>query len=55
VGGYNYYNFLKNTFGKEQVLSKVKLAEKTGEEVHSLVFSDKLKTPAHWKQIMAYF
>jgi len=55
VGGYNYFNFLKHTLGKEACLSKVKLAESTGEEVHSLVFSDKLKTPAHWKQIMSYF
>lgn len=60
VGGYTYYQFLKNNLkegtGEEgQALGKVAVA-KTGEEIHQMIFVDKcVKAPAHWKQIVAYF
>ena len=62
VGGYTYYNFLKNNFGADgtpksgQQLGKVTLAETSGEEIHKKVFEDgSMQTPVHWKQIIAYF
>ncbi len=56
VGGYTYYNFLKNSIdangeaNKDQSLGKVNMIEKSGEEIHKKLFEDKLlKTPEHWK------
>ena len=56
VGGFTYYQFLKNSFAKgvpKQNLGKVEFGEKTGEEIHTHLFEQKTyKTPAHWKQII---
>jgi hypothetical protein len=61
VGGYTFYNMLKNGFtgGAPKAgvnLGKLALTEKTGEEVHQKLFeSGTVKTPVHWKKIIEYF
>ena len=58
VGGYTYYQFLKNNLqGGQgvagQQLGQVDVGGKSGEDIHSLLFTEKsVKTPAHWIQIM---
>lgn len=65
VGGYSYYQFLKqNLFqsgGSQDAqlarqLGKLNLGTTTGEEIHQKLFEKaELKTPAYWKQIVSYF
>lgn len=61
VGGYTFYNLLKNGFtgGAPTAganLGKLELTEKTGEEVHQKLFeSGSVKTPLHWKKIISYY
>jgi len=60
VGGYSYYNFLKgNILGageKGERLGEIKMKEKTGEEVHEMLFQKgAMKTPGYWKDIVAYY
>ncbi len=62
VGGYTYYQFIKqNLFSvsasKEahltRKLGKMNLSEQNGEEVHAKLFEKKaLQTPAYWTQII---
>jgi hypothetical protein len=62
VGGYTYYQFLKqNLFSAAATaevqltrkLGTLKLSEQNGEEVHAKLFEKKeLQTPAYWKQII---
>ena len=62
VGGYSYYQFIKNNLLKAKTgivdaaankLGTLKLEEQNGEQIHQLLFTDKkLKTPAYWKQIV---
>ncbi len=65
VGGYSYYQFIKNNLFQGgataatqliRQLGKLKLAEASGEEIHSKLFEkSEIKTPAYWKQIVSYF
>ena len=60
VGGYSFYQFLKNNlFSDSQLvrqLGKLSLKEQTGEEIHARLFErGELKTPAYWRQIVQYF
>jgi hypothetical protein len=61
VGGYTYYQFLKNNLkqgtGIEgQTLGKVSVQDKSGDDIHSMLFVDgSVKSPSHWKNIVAYF
>ena len=60
VGGYTFYQFLKNSFTNgapnNESLGKPKISEKTGEEIHAKLFEQKsIKTPAHWAQIVSYY
>lgn len=55
VGGYSYYQFLKNNLfadlsSIERQLGKLKLEETSGEAIHDKLFVQKeIKTPAYWK------
>jgi hypothetical protein len=57
VGGYSYYQFLKNNIvGKQQILGKISLTEETGEEIHAKIFEKgEVKAPAYWKKIISYY
>ena len=61
VGGYTYYQFLKNNLKNGtgvagQALGKVVVQDKTGEQIHTMIFEEKsVKAPVHWSQILAYF
>lgn len=61
VGGYSYYQFLKNNLfvaesSLARQLGKLTLTESTGEEIHEKIFAKgELKAPAYWKQIVQYF
>jgi hypothetical protein len=62
VGGYCYYQFLKNNLAVEQSsliqnqLGKLNLHDLTGEGIHEKLFVNReLKAPAYWKQIVSYF
>ena len=61
VGGYCYYQFLKNNIlrGPSQIddkLGKLNLNDLTGEGIHEKLFvARELKSPAYWRQIVAYF
>ena len=66
VGGYNYYEFLKQKlFGNQadqatQRLGKLSLSTdapiESGEQIHAILFdSGSLKVPVGWKQIASYF
>lgn len=65
VGGYSYYQFLKNNLFQGATLAeaslvrqlgKLKLSEQSGEEIHAKLFErGELKAPAYWKQIVSYF
>ena len=56
VGGFTYYQFLKNSFKNgvpNQNLGKVTISEESGEEIHKKIFEEKVyKSPAHWKHII---
>lgn len=56
VGGFTYYQFLKNSFKDgvpNQNLGKVTISEESGEEIHKKIFEEKVyKSPAHWKHII---
>lgn len=67
VGGYSYYQFIKNNLFSQTAitgagaalarhLGKLNLTEQTGEEIHDKIFvKGELKAPAYWKQIVSYF
>jgi hypothetical protein len=62
VGGYSYYQFLKNNLFSAssaaetmlaRKLGKLELKETSGEDIHQKLFEKaELKTPAYWKQIV---
>lgn len=60
VGGYTFYEFLKNNFDQKgnacngKNLGAVALdGIKSGEDIHQMIFVDKkLKSPAHWSTIV---
>mmetsp|Transcript_4166 Transcript_4166/g.7060 ORF Transcript_4166/g.7060 Transcript_4166/m.7060 type:complete len:99 (-) Transcript_4166:50-346(-) len=61
VGGYTYMQFLKTQFTTAgEPLQGTKLGvvpvKESGDQIHEMMFkSSQLLTPAHWKQIVAYF
>ena len=64
VGGYTYYQFLKNSFnpigdpvfGKNLGIIEFPEFENKGENIHKMIFIDKnLKIPQHWHSIINYY
>jgi hypothetical protein len=62
VGGYCFYQFLKNNSAAEESsliqtqLGKLHLSEQNGEAIHEMMFQrNEIKYPAYWKQVVSYF
>jgi len=64
VGGYSYYQFMKNNICSKEESVQRQLGNlnleskgiKDGEHVHELLFAkDELKVPAGWKMAVSYF